>query len=757
MIETPPPPSDDPDARLLNALASLNQISGTINRIGSEERISSVFSLQLIVESAIRVVPGSSAIIYTYDDSVGKFDIESRVSSTDSIIDDQVRNKITEDSPRVNGIGVRTIKRRKKTLSYEEPDISIHPYHVNQGVKAVGCFPLIVAEQVVGVLYVYLRSGRAFSQIELLMLDNFVNQAAMAVFHARRLEKMRQDLLRKENELDRLHHASMLISSRLKLEETLESILKLALDMTNAHYGIFRLLDRNGENLVTHVFTGNDLTRPQLESLPVDMNSVMGQVACTREPLLISDLLAEPWSKIYYPLDVGYQMRSELAIPLINASGRLEGVLNLESPEPGSFTENHSHMLQTLSTYAVTAIQEVRLLDALQEVAKQIYSLPAKQVLKNLAQMACDLLNASSSAIWLLQESRLELEVSYGDHNHAEIIPIEGSLAGLAFKTREPVVAQDVRVDPRFFRQDLAIAQNWVRSLIIPLQASEDENPLGCIGVFSSSENSGRFAESDWDKKVLTFLAHYAVLTLKNENHLLALKASQEQRSIAETFAVVGDIASNILHNLNNKVGTIPVRIQTIQDKCASALKSDPYLSSNLIEIERCAIEAMQTVQLNIANLRPIELEEVQIAGCIKKAIDTAKLNKAIQIDITGIENLPVFYANKESLSFVFTNLIDNAVEAMNGSGKISITGRSISDFTEIAIRDSGPGIAPSLQEEIFTLNYTSISKKRPGKLGFGLWWVKTLITRLGGSIKVESDGQSCSTFIVKLPITRYL
>ena len=63
-------PSEDADIRLLEALASLNQISSTINRIGSEDVISNKDSLQLIVESAIRVVPGSSAVIYIYDEMV---------------------------------------------------------------------------------------------------------------------------------------------------------------------------------------------------------------------------------------------------------------------------------------------------------------------------------------------------------------------------------------------------------------------------------------------------------------------------------------------------------------------------------------------------------------------------------------------------------------------------------------------------------------------------------------------------------------
>jgi signal transduction histidine kinase len=763
-------------AGLLEALASLNQISSAINRIGSDDPgktsrdfvISSADSLQLIVESAIRVVPGSSAVIYTYDETRGVFERESRVSAEPEQLPAHLQAEPDDDFPRQNGIGMRAIQRRRSVVSYEEPDLDVHPHHAALGVRAVGCFPLIVAEQAVGTLYVYLRAQRPFTRLELLMLENFVNQAAMAIYHTRRLAKMRRDLARKEEELDRLHRAGMLISSRLRLEETLESILQLALEMTDAHYGIFRLLDRGGENLITRAFAGATLSRPKIESLPLDANSVMGHVARSRQPIFIADLQAEPWRNIYYPLDAGIQMRSELAVPLINASGRLEGVLNLESPEPGAFDENDSHMLQSLATYAVTAIQEVRLLDALQEVARQILSQPCQQVLDHLAEAACDLLNASASSLWLLKDGELALTASSGGfaqsprsaaERDGERIPLTGSLTGQAILTREAVVADDVRLDPRFHRRDLAASQSWARALIVPLLASDEDQPLGAFGVYSAASEPGRFSEapralqrgSDWDKKVLTFLAHYAVLALQNENRQQALRAAQEQRSVAETFAAVGDIASNLLHHLNNKVGTIPVRVQSIQDKCAPALQADPYLSNNLTEIERCAMEAMQTVRDNLSHLRPIRLEPVYVAARVVDALAAANLPPGIQVRMEGLDRLPVVVAGSQSLTFVFTNLLENAADAMRGQGVIEIRGRTRAKWVEITLGDSGPGIPPELHDRIFELNY-SISASRPGKLGFGLWWVKTLMTRLGGSVNIESDGQHGTTFRLRLP-----
>ena len=72
----------------------------------------------------------------------------------------------------------------------------------------------------------------------------------------------------------------------------------------------------------------------------------------------------------------------------------------------------------------------------------------------------------------------------------------------------------------------------------------------------------------------------------------------------------------------------------------------------------------------------------------------------------------------------------------------------------EITVSDSGPGIPPELHARIFELNYSGRGgQARPGKLGFGLWWVKTLMARLGGSVAVESDGSNGTTFRLKLPV----
>jgi signal transduction histidine kinase len=88
----------------------------------------------------------------------------------------------------------------------------------------------------------------------------------------------------------------------------------------------------------------------------------------------------------------------------------------------------------------------------------------------------------------------------------------------------------------------------------------------------------------------------------------------------------------------------------------------------------------------------------------------------------------------------------------MDGNGLIVIGGSAEEDWVEITVSDNGPGIAPRLHDHIFELNYSGRGATRPSKLGFGLWWVKTLMARLGGSVSVESDGVQGTTFHLRLP-----
>ncbi len=741
----------------LQALERLRDIGARINRLGHDDPDVLHATLRLIVEGAAALLPNACAVLYPYDPSRGTIDPISRAAAGPNIA------ALTGDHPREDGLGMTALRERRRVLSYETPTPSVHPAKQAAGARTVACLPLLIAEQPVGILYVYLTEARAFEDWELLLLDNFVNQAALALYHAGQFNHVRRHLARKEDELALLHRAGLLISSRSRLEDTLEAILEMALEVTGARYGIFRLVDRTRQQLVMRAIAGDRLGRPATETLPIDGNSIMGWVAMTRQPLNVPDVQQPPWRDIYYPLDHALQMRSDLAVPLIGAGGRLEGVLNLESPEVGAFSEADSHLLQALANQAVIAIQEVRLLDGLRKTAEFLLTQDLQAVLAHLVELACDLVNASAGALWTGDREGLARAAATPGYR-AEA---DEDLVRRALETGSLLV---------YHRQtDISLKADSPshHTLVAPVPGGKDRGPAAAFVIHlatgqeakGSAPPQGATPEAgsfEWDKKVLSILAHYAGLALTAATQRQALAQAQEARAVAETFAALGDVAANVLHHLNNKVGTIPVRIEGIQDKCAEALSANPYLAVNLAEIERAALEALSAVRERLSLLQPIEAGPVSIADCVADALAQARLPREVKVEAEGLDDLPPVLAGRKTLALVLVNLLENAAEAMNGRGHVCIRGRAHADRVELSVSDDGPGIPPAIQARIFEFNFSRASgRTRPGapagrsKLGFGLWWVKTAMARLGGSVAVESNGRDGATFLLRLPVTR--
>jgi signal transduction histidine kinase len=362
------------------------------------------------------------------------------------------------------------------------------------------------------------------------------------------------------------------------------------------------------------------------------------------------------------------------------------------------------------------------------------------------------LLDASASALWTSDGDRLVVQAASYDHAFPDMLPVQGSLVGQAVVDRAPVVSDDLASDARLDPIERATSGAWTHALVVPLFSSDDYRPIGAFCVYSARGDTGRLVGSEWDEKVLTCLAHYAALALYNTGRQETLRAIQEQHAVAETFAAVGDIAANVLHHLNNKVGSIPVRIQGIRHKCQPALLADVYLSANLDKIEHSASEALEAVRENLAHLHPIHPVPVQAAPCVAAAIEAANLPVGLQVCVEDLDPLPAVVAGQRSLTFVFENLLGNAAEAMPEGGAVRIRGIADAEWVEIVVSDDGPGIPLELHERIFEFSLSNSASARPDRLGFGLWWVKTLMVRLGGSITVESDGTHGTTFRLKFP-----
>jgi GAF domain-containing protein len=744
----------EPIPDLINTLTTLNEIGTSINRLATRHDLAK--TLELIVTGAVRVVrmgqeavePGlePSAVIWIYDAAEDSFDRASRVSAGEP------EGASIDDFPRPEGLGRQAIHQKRRLLSYEVRTIAIHPAKGAAGAKVMACSPLMVGEEVVGLLYVYHCENRPFSETELLLLDHFVQLASMAVYHGRQVGGLSRALTRKMREMEKLNRAAYLISSRSNLTDTLNEILSMGLDMTAAQYGSFEWYDKKQNLLVTKALAGGREQPADEPPLRVDEASVVGWVASRRQSLRIPDLQALPWREIYQPLLAGREMRSELAVPVLRIGGGLAGVLNIESPLPNAFTEEDQRLLETLAGQAVIAIQEIHLLDALQEITQGVLTASENNLFKLIIDRACDLINVSEGFIWTLSAAgKLNLRQStIGNTLEAEMLG-EDSFTQQALRLRQPVAIDDVRTHPEARYRALAQERGWGSAIIVPLLAlHEGRRPVGVFTLYASRLHDF----SDWDKKLLTCLANHAAIAIHNAEQLALLKQAQERQVLAETFAAVGDMGANLLHQLNNKLGAVSVRIQGIEVKCERALESWPYLAEGLQEIKSGVHDAMRLVRDSLTQLQPMPPQPVALLPCIQRVLRQLQPPPAVKVSLVNLEQLPRAWAGEKQMEMVFYNLIDNALRAMDQQGELILEGQDCGLEVAITVKDTGPGIPVVVQQKIFEFiaGAPPTSSIPPQRLGFGLWWVRTFVDRFGGRVTLNSVPGQGTAFTIWLP-----
>jgi signal transduction histidine kinase len=176
-------------------------------------------------------------------------------------------------------------------------------------------------------------------------------------------------------------------------------------------------------------------------------------------------------------------------------------------------------------------------------------------------------------------------------------------------------------------------------------------------------------------------------------------------------------------------------------------------LASQLINEVRIAAGRISELVRVVKNYSYLDQGPVQLIDPTEGIRDTLILLKH---KLRGIETvvdiepeLPSIEASGRDLNQVWTNLIDNAADAMDGSGTLTIGAARENGAVVVRISDSGPGIDPEVQQRIFDPFFTT---KAPGQgTGLGLHTVHTLVTRIGAEISVDSDS-SGTTFTLSFP-----
>jgi signal transduction histidine kinase len=233
------------------------------------------------------------------------------------------------------------------------------------------------------------------------------------------------------------------------------------------------------------------------------------------------------------------------------------------------------------------------------------------------------------------------------------------------------------------------------------------------------------------------------------------MRELETQVKQAEHSAVVGRLASAIAHEIRNPLNYINLTLDHLRTSLAP---SDPH-KRELVERLTMQLKAeVQRINTRITEFlkytRPaqLDLKPLDLRETVEDALSMVEVQAAENGIGTSIEQagkIPPVRGDRESLRSVFTNLIINGMQAMEGkAGHLSVRLSSDNGHASVQIADTGRGIAPENISKIFEPYF---STKETGT-GLGLAIVKKAVDEHDGQILVESEPDKGTTFTVELP-----
>jgi two-component system NtrC family sensor kinase len=248
------------------------------------------------------------------------------------------------------------------------------------------------------------------------------------------------------------------------------------------------------------------------------------------------------------------------------------------------------------------------------------------------------------------------------------------------------------------------------------------------------------------------------ILALNEELNIYIerLETTQRQLIQAEKLNAIGQLAASVAHEINNPLAGVLVYSQLLTKR----LKSDSFdkaeAIANLAKIEAAVNHCSRIIRglLDFSRQSEPKLQPVTTSSIIDQVMllvgHQAEMNK-VQVIREEAPSLPPVMADFGQLQQVLVNLVVNAVQAMPGGGKLTIhTSLDKDGWVEVAVEDTGHGIAPEHMDKLFTPFFTT---KEQGKgVGLGLAVSYGIIERHGGKIEVKSEVGKGSTFTIRLP-----
>lgn len=262
-----------------------------------------------------------------------------------------------------------------------------------------------------------------------------------------------------------------------------------------------------------------------------------------------------------------------------------------------------------------------------------------------------------------------------------------------------------------------------------------------------------RLAGGDMDVRVEPFgTGELAVLGESFNAMVATLHQTQQELLHKERLVSMGQLAAGVAHEINNPLGTILLYADIMRKDAAEGDPQAQDLDLIISEVTRC--KRIVADLLNFARQQQIAAQPVDLHALIDAVIEKVRRQPSftgVQIVRNYAPDLPVITADPDQLQQVFVNLFDNAAEASEQPGTITITTQTLAgDGVQIEISDTGCGIPPEHLGRLFTPFFTT---KQVGEgTGLGLSIVYGIIKMHRGQIQVSSEVGVGTTFTITLP-----
>ena len=611
--------------------------------------------------------------------------------------------------------------------------------------------PLIVTDQVIGVLEVINKQNGVFDHVDVDLLESIAGTAAVAIENSRLFEQTKRRL----NDLGTLLDASAAVSSTLDFGSVLELIARRLLDALRVERCQITAWDR-GTNVLESLAEVADAYWPSQQgpvTLLVDRPARARVLANARhEMMALADAACDAAEREHL---VATGQKAVLLLPLIVRRKVVGLVLVYNGLQDSGFTSTDmDHVQRILRSWVLHLEKHPGLLWHDQKPLTDLCNL--LQAVPGVMWVSVEMWNAQANELRRLRETGFALWIEQGGiQQNLDDFPTMKRVLSIA----QPKVVERGGLSSDPLEQLFLMENGGEVCLMAPLLIRGQ--PEGLVKLFDSDPSRTFDAEQI---SLCQGIANVVGNTMENAN----LYQSLERRAAALESAYAElkqadllkeDLLQNLSHEIQTPLLHVLGYIELLYNEAFGPLNAEQRekiafvieRAQHLSELAKNII-TMQALQSEQLDIRPTQLDEV-LPHAVSIWEPTAT-RRNIPIRVLIPDGLPKVMADPNQLGIAVEHLLNNAIKFSPSGKYVELSVRERDGVVEVCVRDSGMGIPKEYHEHIFKRFYQvdSGSSRKFGGAGLGLAIVQEIVALHGGRVWVESAPGEGSAFLFTVP-----